>query len=372
MMPVTPTYWLTQLIIMGTGYLYYRMLLHSRRDFQFNRFFLLILPLLAFCFPFLPSLANANQQIVVLSDLTASVPALASDHAATNFPYLLFLYLAGVTISAGISVSRLVSLRRRITTSKSDQKKGSWTFFNKVYIEDNLDVTSKSAVIQHETTHSKQLHSLDLLIYEIYGIICWPNIFVHLAKSNIREVHEFIADANVTQNKKAYARLILSRVLKTKPEYLSHSFFSNNHSLKRRIMMLNKSRNSGRGRYYLVFPFLLGVLFFVNTGSSLPGGEVDKMPEFPGGKKKLSAYIQQELKYPKKAMKEGVEGKVLVSFTVSKSGKVTNTKVVESVHPLLDQEAARVVSGMPDWKPGSSNGKPVAVTLKIPIKFEYK
>jgi TonB family protein len=99
---------------------------------------------------------------------------------------------------------------------------------------------------------------------------------------------------------------------------------------------------------------------------------IEEMPQFPGGKEALSKWLSDNVKYPAEAVKNKITGNVQVSFIVGKDGKISNTKVTESVNPYLDAEAVRVVSSMPDWKPGSQAGKPVDVFMKIPINFALK
>lgn len=96
---------------------------------------------------------------------------------------------------------------------------------------------------------------------------------------------------------------------------------------------------------------------------------VEKMPEFPGGEKALLAFIKEHVKYPPKAKRQGVEGKVIASFVVEKDGRVNEVKVLKPVNPLLDAEVIRVVSKLPDFSPGTVNGVPVRVMYKLPISF---
>lgn len=96
---------------------------------------------------------------------------------------------------------------------------------------------------------------------------------------------------------------------------------------------------------------------------------VEEMPQFPGGEEAMMSWVAQNVRYPEQAKSEGVAGVVVVTFIVSKTGKVGNIKVDRSVHPLLDAEAVRVVGEMPDWKPGTQRGKAVDVIFKIPVKF---
>ena len=97
---------------------------------------------------------------------------------------------------------------------------------------------------------------------------------------------------------------------------------------------------------------------------------VENEPEFPGGVEALYKFISKNVVYPKKALKDGIEGKVVVEFVIEANGSVTNVKVFKSVNPDLDKEAVRVVSMMPKWKPGSQGGKNVRSRFRIPINFQ--
>ena len=97
---------------------------------------------------------------------------------------------------------------------------------------------------------------------------------------------------------------------------------------------------------------------------------VEVMPQFPGGQIAMMKYIMENMKYPKQAMKEGIQGRVAVRFIVEKDGSISDVKPILSVHPLLNKEAVRVVESMPKWTPGKQNGKPVRVRFNLPIMFK--
>jgi TonB family protein len=100
---------------------------------------------------------------------------------------------------------------------------------------------------------------------------------------------------------------------------------------------------------------------------------VEELPEFPGGgKPAMAAWINNNLKYPGDAVKGKITGKVFVNFMVSSTGEIKNVQVDKSVNPLLDAEAKRVVSSMPDWKPGSQRGKPIDVQMMVPVEFKLQ
>ena len=93
------------------------------------------------------------------------------------------------------------------------------------------------------------------------------------------------------------------------------------------------------------------------------------MPQFPGGEMALRKFISENIKYPVEAKDKGIQGKVFVNFVINENGKIENTKVVRNAHPLLDAEALRVISLMPDWTPGKQSGKAVSVSYTIPVQF---
>ena len=99
---------------------------------------------------------------------------------------------------------------------------------------------------------------------------------------------------------------------------------------------------------------------------------VEQMPSFPGGNAALMKYLSDNVKYPVVAQENGVQGRVVVSFVVEKDGHITDVKVVRSVDPSLDKEAARVVRSMPSWIPGKQNGSAVRVKYNVPVSFKLQ
>ena len=101
------------------------------------------------------------------------------------------------------------------------------------------------------------------------------------------------------------------------------------------------------------------------VGSSIP-----QMPMFPGGPAALKQYLADNIKYPKEAEKDSIQGRVIVSFVVEDDGSITEVKVAKSVDPRLDKETVEVVSKMPKWTPAQSNGENVRIKYNVPINFK--
>lgn len=99
---------------------------------------------------------------------------------------------------------------------------------------------------------------------------------------------------------------------------------------------------------------------------------VEQMPEYPGGLPALLDYLNQNVKYPKDAEKQKIEGRVLAIFVVETDGSISNVEVVKPVFPSLDAEAVRVLAAMPKWTPGKQSGKLVRVKYTVPINFQLK
>lgn len=102
--------------------------------------------------------------------------------------------------------------------------------------------------------------------------------------------------------------------------------------------------------------------------------DVDKAPEFfHGGLQTfLEKWVYDYLKYPDSPLTMGIQGQVMVEFIIEKDGSVTNVRVTKSVDDDLDNEAVRVVSASPKWKPGSNGGQKVRVKISLPIEFRLK
>jgi protein TonB len=99
---------------------------------------------------------------------------------------------------------------------------------------------------------------------------------------------------------------------------------------------------------------------------------VEEMPQFPGGQAALLEYLAKNIKYPVVAEENGVQGRVIVTFVVERDGSITDVRVVKSVDPSLDKEAARVVKSMPKWQPGKQNGSAVRVKYTVPVTFRLQ
>jgi len=96
---------------------------------------------------------------------------------------------------------------------------------------------------------------------------------------------------------------------------------------------------------------------------------VEQMPEFPGGQSELLKFISSRLIYPQYAVENGIQGTVYLRFVIDKFGAVGDVTVLRKLHPLLDEEAIKVIRQMPRWKPGRQGGREIAVSYTLPVRF---
>lgn len=97
---------------------------------------------------------------------------------------------------------------------------------------------------------------------------------------------------------------------------------------------------------------------------------VEQPPSFPGGQAALMSYLSKNVKYPEEALKDNVQGRVIVGFIVEKDGSVSNAKIIRGVDSALDKEAIRIVMSMPKWTPGRQNGRNVRTKYNVPVNFK--
>jgi len=249
------------------------------------------------------------------------------------------------------------------------------SFFSMIFLPSGISNDYKNLIIRHEEVHTRQLHSIDVILFEFIKAIFWINPIVHLLERELKLVHEYIADSIAcNENRADYSKALLAYNLGVSAQVLTNNFYQLS-TIKNRIIMLQKttSVHSSIFRLLLILPMFLA-FSFINSAQAQSTDEVMKeveiMPEYKGGTDGLFEYLGNEIKYPKKSKDKGEEGKVFVQFTVSKKGKVKDVEVIKGVSELLDAEALRVIKGMDDWTPGENEGKPVNVQMVLPIMFK--
>lgn len=112
--------------------------------------------------------------------------------------------------------------------------------------------------------------------------------------------------------------------------------------------------------YHQVNPF---------EGQQMKFSLVDSWPQYRGGAVGVAKFVASNTKYPEAALKDSIQGTVVVSYLIQVDGSIGDVKVVKSVHPALDAEAVRVIRLMDRWKPAIQNGEPVKLMMNQQFNF---
>lgn len=411
-------------------YALYKLVCTRDTFFRSRRFILIVSLVLPFILPFIDvrEWLESRDRMIMLThfDYSAVLPEIVVGSEAVetgNRVFVLsewigYLYLAGVVVLLVRLAVQAFSLYRLIVRMPEKEINGvrvkclndpsgpfsffGWIFLNPATVkEDELD-----EILTHEMAHVKQHHSVDILLAEMVSICCWMNPFAWLLKREVRLNLEFLADRKVMEAgfaTKSYQYHLLGLAYNHKYGLSNNFNFSH---LKQRIIMMNKKKSNAAGhiKYALFVLPAFALLVAGNISCSQDASQTEdakeevvapvspeakeapadstakeevfmvaeQMPEYPGGMKEMLKFLQENVKYPENAMKNNVQGRVIVQFVVEKDGTPTEFKVARSVDPDLDAEALRVLQTMPKWKPGMQRGEVVRVKFTVPVSFKLQ
>lgn len=100
---------------------------------------------------------------------------------------------------------------------------------------------------------------------------------------------------------------------------------------------------------------------------------LSRFPQYPKGEVALYKYLRKQMRYPKELKHYRIHGEVNVQFTILKNGDIPkdSIRVINGLHPLLDQETIRLIAAMPNWIPAlNQEGKPVNCQYIMPIRYK--
>ena len=411
-------------------YALYKLVCTRDTFFRSRRFILIVSLVLPFILPFIDvrEWLESRDRMIMLThfDYSAVLPEIVVGSEAVetgNRVFVLsewigYLYLAGVVVLLVRLAVQAFSLYRLIVRMPEKEINGvrvkclndpsgpfsffGWIFMNPAAVkEDEI-----SEILTHEMAHVRQHHSVDVLLAEMVSICCWMNPFAWLLKREVRLNLEFLADRKVMEAgfaTKSYQYHLLGLAYNHKYGLSNNFNFSH---LKQRIIMMNKKKSNAAGhiKYALFVLPAFALLVAGNISCSQDASQTEdakeevvapvspeakeapadstakeevfmvaeQMPEYPGGMKEMLKFLQENVKYPENAMKNNVQGRVIVQFVVEKDGTPTEFKVARSVDPDLDAEALRVLQTMPKWKPGMQRGEVVRVKFTVPVSFKLQ
>lgn len=410
---------------LAAGLLYGLYCLTLRRDrwLQLNLWYLLVAIGFSMVFPSvrLPdSLGQASQSVASVEEylVTMNEVEISAITAPRTLGVMVDIYLVGVALCAAYLLFQLaaqvvivIRLRRRHKVYRAsygfdiprdaalvllDDDTAPYSFFNHIVVGTRgLNDDEVRCILAHESLHVRQGHSVDLLFARLLCCLMWFNPFAWLIMREIRAVHEFLADAASIGacGREGYLHLLYRQATGTGYGHITNNFKSIN--LKKRIVMMNKSKTRyGAWKAVAALP-VMALLMMVgckpavteNPDTSveayasihdMPADTTDTYlmveaePEFPGGMEALMKYLSENIKYPEQAKKENIQGKVYMRFVVERDGSIVDAEILRGIGGGCDEEALRVVNAMPKWKPGKQKGTPVRVQYNLPIVFKLQ
>ncbi|AKD01877.1 M56 family metallopeptidase [Pontibacter korlensis] len=419
-------------------YLFHFLVLRRHNNFGFNRLYLLAAPVLALLLPLLVWPAWLSPDVAVtrtlhsvqLGEFTvkADSPQKLEMTALTLQTSFVALYLLGFSLVLLRLVRQIWQIRQLKHQStplpfieedaqlyQLNSHYPAFAFGSSIFLslqQEQLSTSEQKQVIAHELAHVKYGHTWDVLFYEVLSAILWFHPVVWLLKQELRDVHEYQADAAVVseyQTQKYTSLLSREALLSMGLPVGSH--FTKPQVIKRLHMLQLQGQKPGWLRPLLTLPLLVGLSFILarqqvtaNSTSTktesaykavkpampkeaLPETEepaptpekdqpyayVEQMPVFEGGEIEMMKFLGQNIRYPEQAKESETEGLVVLGFVVEKDGSLHDIAVIKSLGSGTDEEAIRVVKMMDGkWSPGRQNGQPVSVRYTMPIRFAIR
>ncbi|MDH7447344.1 M56 family metallopeptidase [Aquimarina sp. 2201CG14-23] len=274
----------------------YDLFLKKETFFNWNRVYLLITPVLSFLLPLirldfirqhiptaysiqLPEvlITNSPMQLHLLPEVVIGSESQVSNYI-TLIPVFGYLWYIGIAASLFLflyKVFKIFKLKRsgtkiqakNITLISLPNTTTAFSFFNTIYIGNNLSEIKKTNVLLHEKIHVREYHSLDLIFFELLRILFWFNPLIYIYQNRVAMLQEYIADAKAISetSKKEYYQNLLSQVFQTEKISFINTFF--NHSLiKNRLVMLQKSKSKKifQLKYLLLVPVVCMMLVYTS------------------------------------------------------------------------------------------------------------
>ena len=411
-------YFIESVICGGVLFAVYAALLDRRTPFRWCRAFLLASVVAAAFIPLLriPVWPGPTLTMVpfVAADFIAEPAVVIETVPVTDVWAVVSQSIYGVGVAVVlIPVLRQLLMIRRIrrraqisrtpdyTLVRTPKRIEACSFFRTIYVWQGTPDDELPVILLHETSHIRHRHSLERVAMETMKAALWWNPFVWLAAARLNEVEEFEADGDVLRSGcdiRYYMQLILKQLLGYSPDITNG--LRNSRTKKRFIMMTtNGSHRHALLRLAGVAPALIGLLCAFSftapaaryvapdtepataettetriaeppVSDDQPYLRAEVMPLFRGGN--LNAFrqwVQTQVRMPKEAIENQLQGRVVATFTIEKDGTLDDIRILQTPDRVFSEEVIRVLQKSDKWTPGTQEGKAVRVKFTLPVDF---
>lgn len=417
-------YLLKSTLLLAVFDAFFLLVMRRTEHFRFNRFVLLfgsaaclLLPLIPLHVAMPTVYSTWLEPVVVGSAETAQAAgaegAAAAPAAISWQTLLLLIYSVGSLIILLFFARSYAGMFRQLrhapgrkfdgyTLHLLSQESPSFSWMRHIVLS-RSDFERYPAILTHEQAHVRAGHSCDLLFASLLAVFQWFNPLVWICRSELKLLHEYEADDFVLNqgiDATQYQLLLVKKAVGEKRFLLANGF--NHAQLKNRITMMQITYKAAWKKLSLLLLLpLLGGTTLLLAERVTPATDViplaeepvvapsevlpepppeepvkysllEAKPRFQDGDagQSFPRWVNENLHYPQEAVKDSLQGRVTLQFTIEKDGSVTDVHVLRGCAPILDEEAVRVVSQSPKWTPGSINGEPVRVVFNFPVLFQ--
>ncbi|MEM5566754.1 M56 family metallopeptidase [Psychroserpens sp. AS72] len=266
-------------------YVCYQLLLQKETFFQANRWFLLTGLVVACIIPLVVIPVYIEYTVTNTNNFVINYDSLAPSQIIAEEPFdytqlIIWIYLAGILFFFGKLIVDFLSLRKVLNSSiskplgyykllETNRNITPFSFFNRiVYNPKQFKKEELQHIINHEKVHTQQWHSIDTIMSQLACILFWFNPIVWLYKNALQQNLEFIADQkaqHVSLCEKSYQTVLLKTSVKNHQLAITNNFYTS--LIKKRIVMLHKSKSSKMNQLKMVFviPLLAFFMMSFNT-----------------------------------------------------------------------------------------------------------
>lgn len=276
-------------------------------------------------------------------------------------------------------------------------------------------------IVCHEKAHIECRHWIDLLFMQAAIIITWYCPAIWLLRNELHTLHEYEADSRVLASgvkRGEYQMFLIKKTVGARFATLSNCL--NHSSLKKRITMMLSSKPTGKARVraFVMVPVMALALIGLATpavsavinevsaatpvedlrykisektdssirvternsdvevtekadaADAVPFIKTETAPNFPGGKDKLTEFVNKNISFPESTYVNSIlDMDAVVQLTIAKDGVVKDARIVKSSGQVLDAEALRVARMLPKFHPGLNGGLPAESSYTLAFNY---